>query len=153
MDHRLQPPEELAHALGEVMEQWLVRCVVETAERHLGECPPQLADEAGRMAAASAPRVMIEVRALLDTDVDQQRGTPLTVLRSSVSYPTEVLRAAGVPPAPRDEFDERAFPSDVYRLGPAHWSDVDESLQEPGIAWGAWKAAVVLRRRREEGLR
>jgi hypothetical protein len=38
-------------------------------------------------------------------------------------------------------------------LGPATWSDVHPDLQEPGLAWGAWKAMVVLRRRRDEGRR
>ena len=53
----------------------------------------------------------------------------------------------------RDEFEERAFPDDVYRLSPATWSDVDPSLHEPGIIWGAYKAKTVLDRRRAEGKR
>jgi hypothetical protein len=41
----------------------------------------------------------------------------------------------------------------VYDLSPATWGDVDESLQEPGLIWGAWKAKTVLERRRAEGRR
>ena len=55
-------------------------------------------------------------------------------------YPTRVLAAAGVPPVARDAFKERAFPDDCYDLTPAGWIDVDDSLQAPGMAWGAWKA-------------
>jgi hypothetical protein len=107
--------------------------------------------EAGRQAAAE---VGAEVRALLATDVDEQRVNPLSLLRRAVRYPTEVLRAAGVAPSTRrDEFAERAFPDDVYDLSPATWSDVDPSLHERGIVWGAAKAHVVLARRRREGKR
>ena len=70
------------------------------------------------------------------------------VLRAAVRYPTAVLRRAGVPPVVRDEFRERAFPEDSYDLAPAGWKDVDESLHEPGIIWGAWKAKTVMDRHR-----
>jgi hypothetical protein len=59
-----------------------------------------------------------------------------------------VLRAAGVPPIVRDEFDERAFPDDVYGLIPAAFADIDASLYEPGLVWGAAKAHAHLVRRR-----
>jgi hypothetical protein len=59
-----------------------------------------------------------------------------------------VLRAAGVPPVRRDEFAEHAFPDDVYDLAPASFADVDPSLHEPGLVWGAAKAHVHLSRRR-----
>jgi hypothetical protein len=90
------------------------------------------------------------VRALLASDIDAQRTNPLSLLRGAVRYPTAVLRDAGVAPTgQRDEFAVRAFPDDVYDLAPATWTDVDESLQEPGIAWGAWKAYTHLSRRRD----
>ena len=85
---------------------------------------------------------------LLSTDVDQQQTNPLSVLRSAVRHPTAVLHAAGLPRVHRDEFAERAFPADIYGLSPATWADVDPSLQEPGLIWGAWKAKTVLDRRR-----
>ena len=102
------------------------------------------AREAGRQAAAEVGR---RLGALLDLDVDEQRETPLTILRDAVRYPTEVLRAAGVPPVVRDEFRERAFPEDLYDLAPATWADVSPDLTAPGLAWGAWKAMTVKRRR------
>ena len=65
----------------------------------------------------------------------------------------QVLADAGVPPIVRDEFEERAFPDDVYGLAPASFADLDPALREPGLVWGAAKAHVVLARRRAEGLR
>lgn len=99
----------------------------------------EAAVEAGRRAAIS---VGAEVRALLGTDVDDQRETPLTILRAATRYPTEVLRRAGVPPLVRDDYRERAFPDDSYDLAPATWADVSPELVGPGMAWGAWKAMV-----------
>jgi hypothetical protein len=136
-----------------VLVDWLVRCVVATAEHRIGRCPPELAAAAQQMAEATAPAVQEQIAHLLRTDVDDQRNTPLAVLRAATVHPTAVLSRAGVAPTERDEFDRRAFPDDVYGLGPVTWADVDESLREVGIVWGAWKAAVVLHRRREEGLR
>ena len=106
-------------------------------------------------AAAAGRRAALEVgerlRALLATDIDEQRTNPLSVLRGAVVYPTEVLKAAGVAPVARDAFVERAFPDAVYNRSPASWRDIDESLQEPGLIWGAWKAKQFLERRRAEG--
>ena len=70
-------------------------------------------------------------------------GSPWCTLRQFCGQP--------VPEVLRDEFDASINPDDVYSLYPAHWSDIDESLTEPGIVWGAAKAATVLQRRRAEG--
>ena len=69
------------------------------------------------------------------------RANPLHLLRSvAVPHLTAALRDAGVAAVRRDEFAVDRFPDDVYDLSPATWSDVDESLVDPGIAWGAAKA-------------
>ena len=86
-------------------------------------------------------------------DVDEQVGNPLAILRSLVHHPTAVLRSAGASPVPRDDFDVRNFPDDVYGLSPATFADVDPALHEPGLVWGAAKAHVHLARRRREGKR
>ena len=112
-----------------------------------------------RVAAAdagqrAADEVGGEVRALLGTDVDEQRANPLAVLRAARALPH---RGAATRPvclrSSASEFDERAFPDDVYGLAPATWADLDPALQERGIVWGAAKAHVVLSRRRAEGKR
>lgn len=139
----------LADAVGAALPAWVER----TVAARVGPLDTELqlaAADAGRGAAAD---VGAKVRTLLATDVDAQWTGPLALLRTAVRYPTEVLRAAGAPPAARDPFAERAFPDDVYDLAPATWSDIDPALQEPGIVWGAAKAHVVLARRRHEGRR
>ncbi len=153
MDAYPDPPVALARAVQAVVGEWLVRCVERTAQRQWGACPPDLRTAALTMAEREAPEVTAGLERLLSTDVDDQRTNPLGVLRAAVVHPTAVLAAAGVPPVRRDPFAEEAFPDDCYDLSPATWSDVDASLHEPGIIWGAWKAKVVLDRRRTEGRR
>jgi hypothetical protein len=83
---------------------------------------------------------------LVALDIDDQRSTPLTLLRAAVRYPTEVLQAAGVPPVERDPIQIRLLPDDLYDLSPASFADVDPALREPGLMWGAAKALAHRRR-------
>ena len=93
------------------------------------------------------------MRAFLGQDVDEQRTTPLQIVRRAVRFPTAVLADAGIPPVVRDEVAEARMPDDLYDLVPGAWADVDDALTEPGLTWGAAKAYVVLARRRAEGRR
>lgn len=140
-------PQRLVDAVDVVLESWLCRSVIDTARRSTLGCSPELFAAAHDMSTVAAPRVMRQLRELLEADVDEQRSNPLSVLREAVHFPTEVLRAAGITPVRRDDFAVRAFPNDEYNLSPATWVDVDPSLQEPGLMWGAWKAQAVLERR------
>lgn len=138
----------LAAGIEAALPGWVVRCVVERADAWqpgLGARLRPAAVAAGHDAAAV---VGPKVRALLALDVDAQATGPLALVREAVVHPTAVLAAAGVPDVVRDEFAERAFPSDRYDLAPAAFADLDPSLHEPGLVWGAAKAHVVLRRRR-----
>ena len=101
------------------------------------------AQEAGRRAAVE---VGAEVRALVGADIDDQRTTPLALLRSAVRYPTQVLSDAGVAPVERDPVQVRLLPDDLYDLSPASFADVDPALAEPGLVWGAAKAFAHRRR-------
>ncbi|HEV3227140.1 MAG TPA: hypothetical protein VGZ52_09905 [Acidimicrobiales bacterium] len=140
----------LADALDAVLPEWVVRVVAGRWHDWKGSEP--VPAEVLAMARAAGEQARVEagasVRALLALDVDEQRVNPLSYVRAAVSYPTGVLRAAGVPEVVRDEFDERAFPDDVYALSPASFADVDQSLFEPGLEWGAAKAHAHLSRRR-----
>ncbi len=141
--------QELADAVDEVIEAWVLRSVrTRWSQFHGEELPPQLAAEAAQVATVARREVGAELRALLGADLDAQRSGPLSVLRGAVRFPTAVLRAAGVSPVVRDAFAERAFPADDYDLSPAAFADVDPSLHEPGISWGAAKAHATLQRRR-----
>lgn len=142
---------DLIGAIARVVEPWLARVAVDTYSAHRGSSTPEFRATAEAAAREGAGWVMMRLRDTLEVDVDAQRVNPLQTLREAVRYPTGVLRDAGVPAKMRDEFDEKINPDDIYGIGPAHWNDIDESLSEPGIVWGAAKASTVLQRRRAEG--
>lgn len=137
----------LADAVVGVLPAWVERSVDRLVEAWTGSPPDATvraaAEEAARRAAAE---VGASVRALVEADVDAQRTTPLALLRGAVRYPTEVLRAAGVPPVERDPVQERLLPDDIYDLNPATFADIDPALAEPGMLWGAAKALEHRRR-------
>ncbi len=143
---------ELADAVAAALPGWVERVVGDVLVAQ-GRARDERAVEARAAGEAAAAEVVPSLRSLLATDIDEQRGNPLALLRRAVAFPTAVLREAGVEPAPRDEFAERSFPEDLYDLSPASFADVDPSLHEPGLRWGAAKAHIHLRRRRAEGQR
>jgi hypothetical protein len=140
--------EALAEAVDRVLAAWVERSVARIMVAYQGSVPAEVHAAAADAGQVARSEVGAELRALLERDIDDQRTNPLSVLRDAVRFPTAVLRVAGVPPVVRDEFKERAFPDDIYDLAPATWRDVDETLHEPGLVWGAWKAGEHLRRRR-----
>ena len=136
----------LAGAIEAALPSWVERSVARLMTAWKGDVDAGTRDAAvaaGRQAAAD---VGPQVRELLAADIDDQRTTPLSLLRGAVRYPTAVLHAAGVPPVQRDEQQERLFPDDVYDLAPATFADVDPSLADVGMAWGASKAFEHLQR-------
>jgi hypothetical protein len=139
---------ELADAVDAALPGWVRRCV----ERFL-PVTGVVATEIDEAADEVRVRVGAAVRTLLLTDIDEQVTTPLTLLRRAVAEPTAILRRHGVAPVVRDEFEERSFPDDVYHLTPASFADVDPSLADVGLRWGAAKAFVFKQRRRAEGKR
>jgi hypothetical protein len=141
--------ETLAVALEAALPAWVERCVAGRWQdwKPGVPLPPDVRLAAQAAGVRAGGEVGTRVRALLALDVDEQRVTPLDVVRRAVSYPTEVLRAAGLPEVVRDEFAERTFPDDVYDLAPASFAEIDQSLYEPGIEWGAAKAHAHLSRR------
>ena len=138
---------DLIAAVSTVVEGWLANCAIDTYAVQVGVVPAAFEAAARDGAAWTLDRL----HAALEVDVDAQRVNPLQVLREAVRFPTKVLLDAGAPPRRRDEYDEKINPEDIYAIGPAHWNDIDESLTEPGIVWGAAKASTVLQRRRAEG--
>jgi hypothetical protein len=156
-DAPISPPDQLLLALTGVVEPWLQRILINTAAEQLGcrtqGLPDELVAEVMTAAKQHAVEVLAKISDLLGTDVDAQRQNPLALLRTAAIGASSVLQHHGVSPVARDDFEVTAFPLDHYRVAPASWVDIDPSLQDPGITWGAWKAAHVLSRRRQEGLR
>ena len=137
---------ELVDACSEAVGPWVQRCVERVAGAWDESLPVRLTEATADAACAATAQVTDQMRALVALDVEEQWTNPLAVLRAAVAHPTAVLAAAGVPPVVRDEFAERAFPDDPYDLSPASFADVDPSLHEPGLTWGAAKAHVVISR-------
>ncbi|MBT5139677.1 MAG: hypothetical protein HOM37_11545 [Acidimicrobiaceae bacterium] len=102
-----------------------------------------------RVAAATTDLVAPELMRVLDADVDDGAGSPLEAVRAAVGPMTDLLQRTGAAKPPRDEFVAKAFPNDPFDLGPAAFSDISAELHEPGLVWGAARAHVHLRRRRE----
>ena len=138
--------EALAAAVEAALPGWVERSVERLLVAWAGRADPAVMAEARTAGVAAVADVGARVRTLLEADIDEQRSGPLAVLRSAVAYPSGVLRSAGVPPVERDAFSEEHFPDDDYDLTPATFADVDQSLHEPGLAWGAAKAWAHRRR-------
>ncbi|MEO6987399.1 MAG: hypothetical protein ABI239_01995 [Aquihabitans sp.] len=150
MDSELTPEQalagyaaELAEGVAAAMGPWVEQCVKRVADQWQPGLSVELAGQARAAGVVATDAVAPAVRDLLSHDVDQQRQNPLAIVRPAVRYPTEVLAAAGVPPVVRDGFAVEAFPDDIYDLTPASFKDLDPSLGDAGIAWGAAKAFVV----------
>jgi signal transduction histidine kinase len=143
----------LADGIEATLPGWVERSVERVLTAARGTADPAVMAEARAAGERARAHVAPRVRQLLTADIDQQRTNPLAIIRGATRYPTDVLRAAGVPPVPRDEQARRHFPDDIYDLTPAAFADLDPSLHEPGLLWGAAKAHVHLRRRRADGLR
>jgi len=142
--------DALANALEAALPGWVARSVEGRWQDWKGATPlpPEVRAEAEKAGARAQSEVGQQLRTLFALDVDEQRVNPLDLVRRAVSYPAAVLRSAGVPEVVRDEFAERAFPDDVYGLAPASFADIDQSVYEPGLEWGAAKAHAHLTRRK-----
>lgn len=137
----------LAEGIEAALPGWVERSVARIMTQWSGAIPSDVV-AAGRAAGRRAQaEVGPRVRSLLDADIDEQRSTPLAILRgSALRFPTEVLAAAGVPAVARDRAAQELFPDDTYDLVPASLSDLDPELADTGIRWGAAKAFEHKRR-------
>ena len=104
----------------------------------------RVGEDARAAGVVATARIGEALRSLLAAPVDEQRATPLEIVRSAYREPTGVLAAAGVPAVVRDQFDERAWPDDRYGLVPLTLGDLgDEDLAPLLLAWGMAKAAAL----------
>lgn len=129
-------------ALRERVPEWLRRRAADVA-------PGVDARALDRAVEATMADLGPELHRVLTADVDDGAGSPLAAIRAATGRVNRVLEDAGAPAPTRDDFDERAFPHDRYGLGPASFADIHDDLHEPGLVWGAARAHVHLRRRRE----
>jgi hypothetical protein len=104
-----------------------------------------LAPPSGWQGAVGKGRAWLvaELEGLLARDFDVQRRSPLEVFQDAMRFPTAALRAAGVPPVPRDDAEARVLPGDLYGLAPASSRDLGENAWRAHLAWGVAKAKAV----------
>lgn len=146
-EHRLAVfAADLADRVDAALDGWVQRSLVAAAG---AGGVAVITDDVADVIDATRAEVMPGLRRVLGADVDAGAGNPLAALRSGVGPMTAVLERWGAARPPRDEFLERQFPGDPFQLGPAAFSDVAPDLHEPGLVWGAARAHVHLRRRRE----
>jgi hypothetical protein len=143
---------ELADRLEQVLAGWLTRRAlallagtersrstgVSAAPAIVGAGASPDRQRIARAAEAAAERTVDRLRQLADTDVDEQRTTPLTLLREEVSGElTELLCAARV--APPASSGARLRGGDPFGLAPTRWQQVDSDAGVLALVWGAAK--------------
>lgn len=141
----------LLAAAVEATPSWVARSVTDVvvAQRlEVDDAHEERLREAGERAQRY---IETNLGSLLETDIDQQRTTPLTIFRDAARFPVEVLHSAGAQEVHRIDVDRWAFPNDPFGVTPASLADMGPAVHEAGIAWGAAKAHVHLSRRRDEG--
>lgn len=137
---------ELASAIESHLQGWITGSILQRAQQAGVVLDADARERATQAGQRCRDEVGPKIRALLTSDIDDQRSTPLVLLRSATSFATEVLADWGVPHTDRDAYELRAFPLDIYGLSPASLADVHESLAEPGVVWGAAKAYLHRKR-------
>ncbi len=141
--------EDLIAAVAAALPGFVHRLV----ERHVRldelDCRERnLDDDVEDVAMLVVTGIDAALRDALARPADEQRLGPLQVIREGLEPVTRLLTDMRVPVPARDDFSVRAFPGDVYGLVPSSFRDIDESLHDVGIAWGAAKAWLHLEKRR-----
>lgn len=134
--------EQLRDAVAVAAPHWLHHVVGPFANQIPG-------DREAMHAAIDDTLASIDSRltTLATTDIDTPMSGPLELLRQSTGPVQEWLASSGAPRPTRDPWDVRSSPDDHYALGPMAFSDLGDEVHAAGIAWGAAKAHVHLRRR------
>ena len=139
----------LGQALADAIERELAGWVeAQVAAFWVDDLPPKIAELASEAGAQTVSEIAPKIRQLLALDIDDQWTNPLTLLRTAIRYPTEILRNEQVPPVKRDATAQKFHPDDVYDITPGGFRDLGPQVGQAGLMWGAAKAHVHLRRRR-----
>ncbi len=144
--------DELAGGVAKAMGPWVRSSVLGRLEA-AGipvENPAALDHRIDDVAERCRALVCTGLAELFAADIDEQRTSPLQVVRTAVPLVTNLLEELGVPPVQRDAFAASAFPADLYDLSPVAFGDLSPDLHDLGLAWGAAKAFTHLQRRRGE---
>ena len=139
---RLEAADLLVRTAEAAIPLWLDRCVrTIVASQRLDAS--DLDSKIATFVQQVTPLITSELR---DSVTGVRADNPLSVFRRAVAFPTLILAELGATAVQRDQFAMESFPNDVYGLSPATWNDIDESLHNPGIIWGAWTAREAMDR-------
>lgn len=131
----------LAEAVAAALPGWVGRT--------LRARVPDVADDVvAAVTAEVEAEVLDDLRSLLARDVDDQRQSPLAVVRRGAATVGGALDALGAVPPERDDQQRALFPDDRHDVMPASFADLSPEAGEAGIVWGAAKAFVHRRRHR-----
>ncbi|MCB1284465.1 MAG: hypothetical protein R2689_08560 [Microthrixaceae bacterium] len=131
------------------VHRWVLDVVAERISGLDATRAAAVLDAARGAADEAATDVHARLAELLAVPVDEQSTTPLAILRGAHRYPTAVLSEAGAIPVQRDPFEERVNPDDLFGVAPGSWADFGEEVLDAGMAWGAAKAFLHKRARRQ----
>jgi hypothetical protein len=143
---------QLADCVIAAVPDWIARVIEErfgdwTRASGAGDQAQSDIARLAREAGARAQDAVAEpLRAMLSADIDEQRTTPLALVRPLIAFATAILSEAGVPHVVRDEFAASRFPDDIYGLTPASLAVLGDGVGEVALTWGAAKAMAHRRR-------
>ena len=136
--------QDLTAAVEVAFPAWMLRRVVALR--------PDLEAAAVAAAATATADLVTNLRELLAADVDEQRSTPMQLVRRATAAATGLLADAATPPVHRDPWSVEADPEDRYDLRIASWEELGPEVADAGLVWGAAKAHAHLRRRADRGV-
>lgn len=139
---RLEAAELLLRVAEKAIPAWLEKCVRSVVQQQ-GLNTQDLDAKVATFVKQVTPVITAELN---DSVTGVRADNPLSVFRRAVAFPTLLLAELGAVAVSRDQFSMESFPNDVYGLSPATWSDIDQSLHDPGIIWGAWTAREAMDR-------
>lgn len=129
----------LADALVAAVPNWMTSAITD-------RLPAAVEADVSAATSAAIADIESDLRVLLATDIDEQTTTPLAIARRVVGHAASVLEANDVAPAQRDDHARSLHPDDSYDLTPGGFIDFGDDAQAAGIAWGAAKAHIHMRR-------
>ena len=141
---------ELHRAVVDATPRWIRHSVLAVTRAQQIPIPDDRRGLVEEAAARGEQFVDRHLRELLETDIDRQTTTPLSILRDAARFPVEVLHDLGAQEVHRIDVERWAFPNDPFGVTPVSLAELGTEVQQAGIAWGAAKAYLHLQRRGNE---
>ena len=136
----------LQAAVADALPRWLEQVIGDRAGTEAAR-----STDAQSVVAQVVANAFARLGELATADVEKPLSGPLESLRRSMAPVSDYLDSIGVARPERDPVDREMRPDDPHDLGPMRFLDLGPEVHEAGIAWGAAKAHLHLRRRNRPG--